>query len=138
MAGLQSSCNTYRCPSSLQRHPQLRKQPDPDIRLGEYFKFVNRNRDRFKIIWWDRSSCYNERHRIMPGLHILEIILLVVTKFMIAWRSRQETSKSAAIHRTLLRKTFLELLSDNLMSIQMPWRVTHQSKRYNVFLTQVL
>lgn len=40
---------------------------DRDIRLGDYFMFVNKRRDRIKIIWWDRDGLSIFMKRLESG-----------------------------------------------------------------------
>jgi transposase len=38
-----------------------------DIRLGDYFMFINKRRDRIKIIWWDQDGLAIFMKRLEAG-----------------------------------------------------------------------
>jgi transposase len=38
-----------------------------DIRLGDYFMFINKRRDRLKVIWWDRDGLAIFAKRLESG-----------------------------------------------------------------------
>lgn len=48
-------------------HAIVQAEFQRDIRLGDYFMFINRRRDRIKIIWWDRDGLAIFMKRLESG-----------------------------------------------------------------------
>jgi transposase len=48
-------------------HAIVQSEFTRDIRLGDYFMFINRRRDRIKIIWWDQDGLAIFMKRLESG-----------------------------------------------------------------------
>ncbi len=48
-------------------HAIVQGEFNRDIRLGDYFMFINRRRDRVKIVWWDRDGLAIYMKRLEAG-----------------------------------------------------------------------
>jgi transposase len=48
-------------------HAIVQSEFTRDIRLGDYFMFLNKRRDRIKIIWWDRDGLAIFMKRLEAG-----------------------------------------------------------------------
>jgi transposase len=48
-------------------HAIVQSEFTRDIRLGDYFMFINRRRDRIKIIWWDKDGLAIFMKRLESG-----------------------------------------------------------------------
>jgi transposase len=48
-------------------HAIVQSEFTRDIRQGDYFMFINRRRDRIKIIWWDKDGLAIFMKRLESG-----------------------------------------------------------------------